>query len=424
MRQVIIQVPSGHGLRACSLLEHHRAVNVVRIASPDPTGTDLVIGYVSNRELGAALSALEELPNLRVGFMPLGAVALHPPPDQASDQVLDVSPLSPLEFFVSGLQSIGSWKGFLSYAVISGVVAWAGLFTDTAYLLVAAMLIAPYASPAMNLALATARGDVTLIVHSIGRYFASLGTAIAVASCLTWALRVTGVTPLMTDIANLSTVAVFLPLVAGAAGALHLILSERSSLVSGAAVGMLVAASLAPPAALIGMGIALGEGDLAVNALFIVLLQLVGINLTGSVLYRLYGLTPRGVRFSRGRASASRASFLVSLACLGGLLGWQFVDAPDLQRASLARRAAADAQRAIRVSGLAVPVEVRARFPRAELPGKYPLVVTAYVQKVVSMPDDALERRLSSEIRRALEGAAFPLIEVTVLDAHSPAASD
>jgi uncharacterized membrane protein len=55
---------------------------------------------------------------------------------------------------------------------------------------------------------------------------------------------------------TVSAVAVLIPLVSGTAGALNLVQSERSSLVSGAAAGMLVSVSLAPPAALVGMAIA------------------------------------------------------------------------------------------------------------------------------------------------------------------------
>jgi hypothetical protein len=51
-------------------------------------------------------------------------------------------------------------------------------------------------------------------------------------------------------------------IVLGAAGALNLCQSERSSLVSGAATGMLVAASLAPQAGLIRMGAAIGEWEM------------------------------------------------------------------------------------------------------------------------------------------------------------------
>ena len=59
---------------------------------------------------------------------------------------------------------------------------------------------------------------------------------------------------------------------AGAAGAINLMQSERSSLVSGAATGMLVAASLAPPAGIIGMAAAIGRWDMAVSGLFLLLL--------------------------------------------------------------------------------------------------------------------------------------------------------
>ena len=54
---------------------------------------------------------------------------------------------------------------------------------------------------------------------------------------------------------------------------------NRSNLVSGAAVGILVAASLAPPAGLVGMAIAISRWDMVTSGLFVLLLQLVGINL-------------------------------------------------------------------------------------------------------------------------------------------------
>jgi uncharacterized membrane protein len=84
----------------------------------------------------------------------------------------------------------------------------------------------------------------------------------------------------MISTSMISSVTVLLPLVAGAAGALNLSQSDRSSLVSGAATGMLVAASLAPPAGTIGMASAIGEWDLVRTGVFVLLLQLVGINLS------------------------------------------------------------------------------------------------------------------------------------------------
>ncbi|MDV2994536.1 MAG: hypothetical protein N4J56_004190 [Chroococcidiopsis sp. SAG 2025] len=95
--------------------------------------------------------------------------------------------------------------------------------------------------------------------------------------------------------------AVLLSLAAGAAGALNLVQSQRSSLVSGASVGMLVAASLAPPAGLVGMAVAIGRWDMATSGLFVLLLQLVGINLTAAILFRVFGLSVQGSRYRRGK---------------------------------------------------------------------------------------------------------------------------
>ena len=208
----------------------------------------------------------KDLPDLSFTLLPTGVMALHPPANAAAEQVTKVEERSPIEIFLSGLQSTGSWKGFLSYAALAGVIVWIGLYTNTIYLLVAAMLLAPFAGPAMNTALATARGDLQLLRQSILRYFAALSVTIAVTALLSWMLQQQYATNLMLDGSQISSVAVLIPLAAGAAGALSLIQSDRSSLVSGAATGMLVAASLAPPAGIVGMGAAIGRWDLVVRA--------------------------------------------------------------------------------------------------------------------------------------------------------------
>lgn len=414
MRQLVVQVARSHGAEACGILRHHGAVDVARMASETPEGdSELVLAHLSNRQVGRALSELEALPDLRVAFLPQGAVAFHPPSDRTPGQVVDVSPLSPIEVYVSGLQSIGSWKGFLAYAAIAGIVAWVALFTDTSYLLVGAMLVAPYTSPALNLALGSARGDRKLILHSLGRYFASIGVTSAVAALLSWSLGLEAVTPLMGQVATLSSVAVLLPLVAGAAGALHLVHSERTSLVSGAAVGMLVAASLAPPAALVGMGGVLGAWGLVGHSLFVILLQLIGLNLTGALVFRAYGLTPEGVRFRRGRGGWARGALACSLACLLALTTWQLL-APGLQRASRASRARAEVERVVRAAGLR-PIEANARYPGTDAP----LLVTVYVE---AKGGAALEGRLAREIQHALRvrGYEHPLVSVTAVASARP----
>ncbi len=112
------------------------------------------------------------------------------------------------------------------------------------------------------------------------------------------------------------------------------------------------------------------------------------------------------------------ATFLV----LGGFLLWQFGDAPNLQRATLAQRAEATAKEVVSADGSARPVEISADFSQADVPGQNPLLVTAYVERAPSADRSAkalergLRKRIGQELRREVPSAT-PLVDVTVLDA-------
>lgn len=297
MRQLLIQVPGGCGKTVLQKAQACQGTNLVQWQTMGDPPQDMVLVHVSNQRV----EALQDLPELNVTLVPTDVMALHPPADQAAEHVKQVEERSPIEIFLAGLQSVGSWKGFLSYALIAGIIVWIGLFINTAYLLVAAMLIAPFAGQAMNTVIASARGDHRLIGRSVLRYFTALLVTIGVAALLSLVFQQQIAKPLMLDNSQVSAVAVLLPLAAGAAGAVNLVQSERSSLVSGTATGMLVAASLSPPAGIIGMSMAIGRWDLVVNGVFLLLLQLSGINLSAAILFRIFGLSTKGARYQRGK---------------------------------------------------------------------------------------------------------------------------
>lgn len=425
MRQLLIQVPRGCGK---TVLDIAKDCNGTNLAQLEATGSDepldVVIVHVSNSKVEELLEKLQKLPNLQVTIIPRGVVALHPPPSETPQQVTNVEVRSPIEVFISGLQSVGSWKGFLGYAATAGVVVWIGLFTNTSYLLVAAMLLAPFASPAMNTAIATARGDKQLLKQSSIRYFAALGVTIAVTCLLSLIFQQKVATSLMVETIQVSSVAVLLPLAAGAAGALNLMQSERSSLVSGAAIGMLVAASLAPPAGIVGMAIALGRWEMAIDGLFLLLLQLAGINFSAAILFRIYGLNTKGTRYDRGKKSVSRSVALVTLLALASLLTWQFSSSPHLQRSSRAQRATAQIQNVLKSINFADLVEANVRFTRPDIRGQNTLLSEVYVQRRrgVNLSDAQIRSRITNAIQRQLLAEGFnvtPLVSVTVLEAPS-----
>lgn len=415
MRQLTIVTPPADTARvrqaaAQNSIEVMAEVEAVRDGAP----RTLMLCDAPNAKIEAFLAALEEVEGLYITYAPQGVLALRPPANEPEEQVTDIQPRSPLEIFLSGLQSIGSWTGFLSYAALGGVVVWIALFTESVFLLVAAMLIAPFAGPAMTTALATARGDLYLLRRSVLRYVAALATAIAVAAILSLIFDQQIATSLMTSVSMRSTVSVLLPLAAGAAGALNLAQSDRSSLVSGAATGMLVAAALAPPAGLIGMGLVIGQLDIVYSSLWALAIQIVGINLSGFVVFRLYGVTNKGARYPRGNSLITFAALAFSMAAAVALMVVQFSSSPQFQQSSLAQRITASAQQQIEAREDVELVMAQAAFSRARPHGENPVLLTIQVEGDLT---PAQETRLVRSLQRKIESefGVRTLIDLTAL---------
>ncbi|HMQ51859.1 MAG TPA: DUF389 domain-containing protein [Anaerolineae bacterium] len=424
MRQLLIQVPEQHAQAVLDVAKACHGVNLAQfpITNGGEGSTILTIIHVSNSQVENVLASLQTVPDLHITLTPRGVITLYPPPEQAADQVTDVEFRSPIEIFLAGLQSIGSWQGFLGYAVAAGIVVWTGLVTNTSYLLIAAMLIAPFAGPAMNTAIATARGDWYLFYRSLFRYIVALAVTIAVTAGLSLVFQQEIATSLTVSVSQVSSVAVLLPLVAGAAGALNLTQSQRSSLVSGAAVGLLVAASLAPPAGVVGIALVLNDGELIRSGLFVLALQLVGINLAGAITFRGLGLSAEGSRYDRGRHPIFWGVLSTTAVALAVLLTWQFWTQPDLQRSTRAERATTVVQQTVQNSELAKLVESNVRFTRARIEGQNTLLIVVYVQRNadVAMPAADIRAHLTEAIQSRLLEAEFevtPLVEVIVLEA-------
>ncbi|NLX11659.1 MAG: DUF389 domain-containing protein [Chloroflexi bacterium] len=429
MRQLIIQVPRGEGQRAFAIVQTCQGANLMQFQAEDEDGpTDVVLAHVSNRQLDDVLKALEDIPEARVATIPQDVFIFRPATTEMPQQAREVEERSVVEIYLEGLQSISSWRGFLGYTVAAALLVWIGLFTNSIILLIGAMLIAPYAGPAMNVAIASARGDSMLLRHAVLRYFVALVITIVIAGAATLLLQQEIITPQMINTSQVSAVAALQPLIAGAGGALTLVQSSRSSLVSGTATGVLVAASLAPPAGMIGMASVLGEWGMVRAGVFLVLLQLVGINLAGMIVFRLYKLSPQRSRYDRGRRWLFPVSLGVSIVLMAGLLVWQFVNAPDLQRSSRSQQASAEIREVIDDSPLVDLVEVAARFTRAE-EGQNTLLGVVYVQRRAHVTTSAEDIR--AQLTRAIQGrlleAGFnvtPLIDVSVLDPPPAAGSE
>jgi uncharacterized hydrophobic protein (TIGR00271 family) len=241
-----------------------------------------------------------------------------------------------LEIYLGGIQSVGSVFGLIGYSFVAGIIVWIGLFTTTSFLLVAAMLVAPFAGPAMNAALATAAGKKQLLQSSLSRYAIAILTGVAASFLMTLLFPLKTLTPLMEEISQVSKFAILLPLVSGFAGAVNICQSERDSLVSGAAVGILVAASLAPPVGLVGAGLYMMDWQIVFSSLFRILLQLLGIHIAATLVFYFYGkVTPGGVRFLQGSKTLGLVTSGIVVLGLVAMMFWQFAQPPFLRKASM-----------------------------------------------------------------------------------------
>ena len=160
---------------------------------------------------------------------------------------------------------------------------------------------------------------------------------------------------------------------------------------------------------------------MAVSGLFLLFLQLFGIHLSASSIFRLYGLTTQGSRYSRGKKQVFPTALGVSALSLAALLTWQFSNSPRLERSSRAQRANAEVQKAVEQVGLARLVEANVRFTRADIADQSTLLAQVYVQRQAgsSVPSQQIRDRLTQAIQTRLLNQGFnvtPLVDVTVLD--------
>ena len=368
MRQLMMWVPRDRGEEVRSLAIEAGATHTLRLPSDSEDGpSDLVVAHMPNGRFDRVLDAVAPIEDLRMVFNRDSVVLLEPPAGDLPDQVTDVSSRGPLEILVEGLQSLGGWPSFLTYSAVAGAIVWVGLVTDTIFLLTAAMLIAPYAAPAMTTALATARGDRHLLARSVGRYLASVATTTAVAALLTVVAGVSEVTNLMVDVADVSAVSVLLPVAAGVAGAMSFGRPDRTGIVSGAGIGMLIALALAPQAGLMGIAMVLGEPRIVISSAFLATLQLLGINAAASlVFFFALDVRPRIPRARAGDRSVGYVSLGVTAVLTLALVVLQVEAHPELTRKTMMTRAEATVMAVLDEHPAVHPVEAAARFPLEE----------------------------------------------------------
>jgi len=198
--------------------------------------------------------------------------------------------------------------GYVLIAMAAGVLATAGLLLDSAAVVIGAMCVAPFLGPSRAVCIGALFRDRRtfwggLVKQLLGLFVIGAGVGYVLTALL--AARVPGIGPTHEILLRAMPTAreqILGPIIAIMAGAAaSLALSADPSVVEtpwgqifDTVIGVQIAISLMPPAAVVGIGLALGYPGVSRDALVLLLVNVLGLDLVGSVLV----LALRGVRLS------------------------------------------------------------------------------------------------------------------------------
>ncbi|TVQ48531.1 MAG: DUF389 domain-containing protein [Gloeocapsa sp. DLM2.Bin57] len=216
-------------------------------------------------------------------------------------------------------------KPYIVLVISSCVIATLGLLSNSAAVIIGAMIIAPLMFPIRSLAFGALVGDTFLFKKSIIALLWGTFLALFVSCLIGW---LTGLTILGSEIMartqpNLLDLGIAIS--AGAIGGYAKIQPK----VSGSIAGTAIAVALMPPICVIGLGVSQGNWFISRGATILYLTNLLGIALACMLVFLLAGYAP----LHQARKPLLAAFFLTSLLLIPlGISFSQIVEKDNLER--------------------------------------------------------------------------------------------
>lgn len=237
-------------------------------------------------------------------------VALEPRPDEdePDDQDEPVAGTDEIESFVEDGARMS--RTFLVLSLLAGVIAGAALLRNSTAALVGSMVLAPLAKPIALIGVAIVLGHPAKALRAGLALVVSLGIAAAAATLITLVTPSVPITHLVEGRTGTSPFDLVVALAAGLAMAYVLLKRDAMSM-----VGIVVAASLMPVAAALGVVAATGRFDLVLGACFTLLS-----NISGIVLGLIVGLRVEELRNTDRRRELLASKLTTRSIIVGGVV--------------------------------------------------------------------------------------------------------
>ncbi len=259
---------------------------------PLPNAHVLVRILLDTAQNEALLDLLEKhysgMKSNRIIMLPVAAT-LPPILEKPVEQIVQQSPqrISRAELYENIKQLARCSFIYLTMVVLSTIVAAVGLLSNNDAIIIGAMVIAPMLGPSVALALATTLGDLRLLKQAVLTELAGVIIVIILSSCIG---AIVSINPALPEIASRTHVGpgvIAVAIASGGAGALSF-----TTGVSEALIGVMVSVALLPPLVTFGLLLGAGYDSLSLGALYLFLINLVCVNMTGVATFLAQGIGP------------------------------------------------------------------------------------------------------------------------------------
>ena len=227
-------------------------------------------------------------------------------------RLLDIRSDTDRESTLEAVQKDISFKGHNAWILIFSIfVASIGLNVSSTAVVIGAMLISPLMGPIVGVGMAVAINDVDTLRRSFVNLGIMVGLSVLTATIYFFISPVKGVTPEL----EARTYPTILDVLVAIFGGLALIVAKtKKGTIASVILGVAIATALMPPLCTVGYGIATGNWQFALGALYLFSINAVFIALSTFVVAKLLGFPL--VRYANSRRRKKTAQIASTIAII------------------------------------------------------------------------------------------------------------
>jgi uncharacterized hydrophobic protein (TIGR00341 family) len=299
LRLIEVFLPEDQKSRVEEVLKDHKILGSWQEELSE--GKILIKLLLPAEETGAILDLMENrfssVDGFRIILLPVEASIPRPQPEMELPKQEEPQPEQESETKIAGISREELYADieettkltwiFIVFVVLSSIVAAIGIYRNNVVITIGAMVIAPLLGPNLALSFATTLGDVDLARRATKTNVVGILAALVLAILIGFVFQVNPDIPEIASRTKVSLGDVLLALVAGSAAALSLTTGALSAL-----IGVMVAVALLPPLVTLGMLLGVGQWEMALGAMLLLLTNLICINLAGVVTFLARGIRP------------------------------------------------------------------------------------------------------------------------------------